>query len=45
MKKIISTLFVAVALLFAGVQSAQAQLSWGVKGGLNLQKADFDASA
>ena len=42
MKKIISTLFVAVALLFAGVQSAQAQLSWGVKGGLNLQKADFD---
>lgn len=44
MKKIISTLFVAVALLFAGVQSAQAQLSWGVKGGLNLQKADFDRS-
>lgn len=42
MKKIISTLFVAVALLFAGVQSAQAQFSWGVKGGLNLQKADFD---
>ena len=44
MKKIISTLFVAVALLFAGVQSAQAQFSWGVKGGLNLQKADFDKS-
>ncbi|MBR3897222.1 MAG: porin family protein [Bacteroidaceae bacterium] len=44
MKKIISTLFVAVALLFAGVQSAQAQFSWGIKGGLNLQKADFDRS-
>lgn len=42
MKKIISTLFVAVALMFAGVQSTQAQLSWGVKGGLNLQKADFE---
>lgn len=42
MKKIISSLFVAVALMFAGVQSAQAQLSWGVKGGLNLQKADFE---
>ena len=42
MKKIISTLFVAVALLFAGVQSAQAQFSWGIKGGLNLQKADFE---
>lgn len=44
MKKIISTLFVAVALLFTGVQSAQAQFSWGIKGGLNLQKADFDRS-
>lgn len=42
MKKIISSLFVAVALMFAGVQSTQAQLSWGVKGGLNLQKADFE---
>ena len=42
MKKIISTLFVAVTLMFAGVQSAQAQFGWGVKGGLNLQKADFD---
>ncbi len=46
MKKIISTLFVAVALLFTGVQSAQAQFSWGIKGGLNLQKVDFsDAPA
>ncbi len=42
MKKIISTLFVAVTLMFAGVQSAQAQFGWGVKGGLNLQKADFE---
>jgi hypothetical protein len=42
MKKIFSTLFVAVALMFAGVQSAQAQFSWGIKGGLNLNKADFE---
>lgn len=42
MKKIISTLFVAVTLMFASVQSAQAQFGWGVKGGLNLQKADFE---
>lgn len=42
MRKFISTLFVAVALMFVGVQSAQAQLSFGVKGGVNLQKADFD---
>ena len=42
MKKIFSTLFVAVALMFTGVQSAQAQFSWGIKGGLNLQKADFE---
>lgn len=46
MKKIISTLFVAVALLFAGAPAAQAQLKWGVKGGLNLSKVDFsDAPA
>ena len=42
MKKIISTLFVVVALMFTGVQSVQAQFSWGVKGGLNLNKADFE---
>ncbi|MBR5803663.1 MAG: PorT family protein [Bacteroidaceae bacterium] len=42
MKKIISTLFVAVALMFTGVQSIHAQFSWGIKGGLNLQKADFE---
>lgn len=40
MKKIISTLFVAVALMFTGVQSAQAQFGWGVKGGVNLSKMD-----
>ena len=44
MKKIISTLFVAVALMFTGIQSAQAQFGWGVKGGVNLQKAYFDES-
>ena len=42
MKKIISTLFVAVALMFTGVQSAQAQFAWGIKGGVNLNKADFE---
>ncbi len=41
MKKIISTLFVAVALMIAGAQTAQAQFSWGIKGGLNLSKVDF----
>ena len=41
MKKFISTLFVAVALMFAGVQSAQAQFGWGIKGGLNISKVDF----
>lgn len=45
MKKIISTLFVAATLMLAGVQSAQAQFSWGIKGGLNLQKADFEDAA
>lgn len=40
MKKIISTLFVAVALMFTGVQSAQAQFGWGVKGGVNMSKMD-----
>ena len=46
MKKIFSTLFVAVALMFTGIQSAQAQFSWGIKGGLNLQEVDFsDAPA
>lgn len=46
MKKIISTLFVAVALMVAGTQAAQAQFSWGIKGGVNLSKVDFsDAPA
>ena len=44
MKKIFSTLLVAVALMVAGTQTVQAQFSWGIKGGLNLQKADFDES-
>lgn len=42
MRKFISSLLVAVALLFVAVPAAQAQLSWGVKGGVNLSKADFD---
>lgn len=42
MKKIISSLLVAVGLLFVAAPAAQAQLSWGVKGGLNLSKIDFD---
>lgn len=40
MKKILSTLLVTVCLLVA--MPAQAQLKFGVKGGLNLAKADFD---
>lgn len=39
MKKIISTLLVAVCLLMA--VPAQAQLKWGLKLGLNLNNADF----
>lgn len=42
MRKIFSTLFVAVALLFVAAPAAEAQIKWGVKGGLNLSKADFD---
>ncbi|MBQ8592700.1 MAG: PorT family protein [Bacteroidaceae bacterium] len=45
MKKILSTLMVAVALLFVAAP-AQAQFSWGIKGGVNLSKVDFsDAPA
>lgn len=40
MKKIISTLMVAVACLLMAAP-AQAQLRWGVKVGLNLNKVDF----
>ena len=39
MKKIISALLVAVCLCMA--LPSQAQLRWGVKAGLNLNKADF----
>lgn len=43
MKKIISTLLVAVCLLMVAAP-AQSQLRWGLKGGLNLSKASFDKS-
>lgn len=42
MKKIFSLLLVAVCLSMA--MPAQAQLRWGVKGGLNLSKASFNKS-
>jgi opacity protein-like surface antigen len=42
MKKIISVLMVVVAVAIA--VPAQAQIKLGVKGGLNLVKADFDKS-
>lgn len=42
MKKIISVLMVVAALAIA--MPAQAQIKLGVKGGLNLAKADFDKS-
>ncbi|WP_455674598.1 porin family protein [Phocaeicola sp.] len=43
MKKIISVLMVAVCLMMAA--PAQAQLHFGVKGGLNLSKASLSADA
>ena len=42
MKKIISVLFVAICIGMA--MPAQAQLKWGVKGGVNLAKVTFDKS-
>lgn len=42
MKKIIGVLMVVVAVAIA--MPAQAQIKFGVKGGLNLAKADFDKS-
>ena len=39
MKKIISVLMVAVCLMMAA--PAQAQLHFGVKGGLNISKLSF----
>ena len=39
MKKIISVLMVAVCLMMAA--PAQAQLHFGVKGGLNISKVEF----
>ena len=41
MKKMISVLMVAVALMMAA--PAQAQLKFGVKGGMDFTKLDFDA--
>lgn len=41
MKRIISVLFVAVCMCMA--MPAQAQLKWGVKGGLNVSKVSFDS--
>lgn len=41
MKKIIGTLFVAVAALFMAMP-AQAQIKWGVKGGVNMAKIDWN---
>ncbi len=43
MKKILSTLMVAVGLLIA--VPAQAQFGWGIKGGLNLSEVDFSGGA
>ncbi len=42
MKKIITSLLVAVCLCMA--IPAQAQLKWGVKGGLNVSKVSFDSN-
>ena len=43
MKKIFSFLAVAVCCLFMAAPTAQAQLvRWGVKGGVNMTKIDFD---
>lgn len=40
MKKIFSSLLVVASLLLV-ISPAQAQLKWGIKGGLNLSKVDF----
>lgn len=43
MKKVFSILVVAVCCLFMATTTAQAQLiKWGVKGGVNMTKIDFD---
>lgn len=41
MKRIINVLLVAVCIAMA--MPAQAQLKWGVKGGLNVSKVTFDS--
>lgn len=42
MKKIIGTLFVAVAALFMAMPAQAQLLKWGVKGGVNMSKIDWD---
>ena len=41
MKKVLSTLFVAICCMMMAMP-AQAQISFGVKGGLNLSKMDWE---
>ena len=45
MKKIIGTLFVAVAALFMAMPAQAQLLKWGVKGGVNMSKIDWDGGA
>lgn len=43
MKKVFSMLMIAVCCMFMATTTAQAQLiKWGVKGGVNVTKIDFD---
>lgn len=43
MKKVFCILTMAVCCLFVATTSAQAQfLKWGIKGGVNMSKIDFD---
>ena len=43
MKKVISMMMIAVCCMFMATTTAQAQLiKWGVKGGVNMTKIDFD---
>ena len=45
MKKIIGTFFVAVAALFMAMPAQAQLLKWGVKGGVNMSKLDWDGGA
>ncbi|MDR1344984.1 MAG: PorT family protein [Tannerellaceae bacterium] len=42
MKKITGILFIGIAILMLGANSADAQVRFGVKGGLNLASVKFD---